>query len=232
MTASSPATLRPANADAARRRWICILALLAAFIVALAIDIPVSTWCHDRHLGDKITSAPHLRLLLRFPGLIWFPLIACAALFLRDWLGGNRTRMGSDSALVALAALFSGVNALLKWAIGRIRPFKGVGPFQLHPFKGGLHGSMLAEQNLTFPSGDASLAFAMAASLSMVAPRLAPLWWLLGIMVALERIAEGAHYPSDTVGGAALGIAAALAARAIIAFVWRPQSGRTMDHHG
>jgi undecaprenyl-diphosphatase len=173
---------------------------------------------------------PRLRFVLRFPGLIWCPLIACGALLLRDWLNGRRLPMGRDSAIVALSALFSGVNALLKWGIGRIRPFKGAGPFELHPFKGGLHGSMLAEQNLTFPSGDASLAFAMSASLTMVAPRWAVLWWLLGIMVALERIAENAHYPSDTVAGAALGIAAALAARATIASVWRRQSGRAIDH--
>jgi len=229
MTASSPATLRSANAGAARRRWFYILALLAAFIVALALDIPVSTWCHERHLGEKITSMPRLRFVLRFPGLIWFPLIACCGLLVRDWLSENHQRLGRDSAIVALAALFSGVNALLKWGIGRIRPFKGVGPFQLHPFKGGFHGSMLAEQNLTFPSGDASLAFAMSASLSLVAPRWGALWWLLGIMVALERIAEGAHYPSDTVAGAALGIAAAVAARATIALVWRPPGDRTMD---
>jgi membrane-associated phospholipid phosphatase len=228
MTASTAAKIGRDPAGAAKRRWIVILAMIGLFIVALAVDIPISTWCHDRQWGSRITSMPRLRFVLRFPGLIWFPLIACGLLLLKDWLNGYRT-WWRDAAIVALAALFSGVNALLKWAIGRIRPFKGVGAFQLHPFKGGFHGSMLAEQNLTFPSGDASLAFAMSASLSMVAPRPAPLWWVLGIMVALERIAEGAHYPSDTVAGAGLGIVAALAARRVIAVVW---GAGEPSHHG
>jgi membrane-associated phospholipid phosphatase len=88
-----------------------------------------------------------------------------------------------------------------------------VPPFELHPFK--IH-LMNAEASYSFPSGDASLAFAMAMSLSITVPRFRWLWWTLAIIVGLERIAENAHYPSDVVAGAALGIAVALLARALI----------------
>jgi len=104
----------------------------------------------------------------------------------------------------------SGLNAPLKILIGRIRPYHGVPPFELHPFKFGL---MSAEASFSFPSGDASLAFAMAMSLSLTIPRLRPLWWMLAVIVGLERIAENAHYPSDVVAGAALGVGVALLAR-------------------
>jgi len=47
-------------------------------------------------------------------------------------------------------------------------------------------------------------------------PRLWPLWWTLAVIVAIERVAENAHYPSDTVGGAALGIGVAFFAKKIV----------------
>ena len=75
------------------------------------------------------------------------------------------------------------------------------------------------EASYSFPSGDVSLAVAMSASLTMVVPRLWPLWWTLAIIVALERIAENAHYPSDIVAGAALGIAVAMLAKKIVQFL-------------
>lgn len=50
----------------------------------------------------------------------------------------------------------------------------------------------------------------------MVVPRLFPLWLALAVIVGLERLAEGAHYPSDVVGGAAVGVSAAWLARALL----------------
>ena len=56
-------------------------------------------------------------------------------------------------------------------------------------------------------------------SLSLTMPRLWPLWWTLAVIVAVERVAENAHYPSDVVAGAALGVAVALIARRVVAIL-------------
>jgi undecaprenyl-diphosphatase len=64
-----------------------------------------------------------------------------------------------------------------------------------------------------FPSGHATMAFALAAVLQ---PILSGRWravvWLLATIVALARMHVGVHWPADLVGGAALGIAIASAA--------------------
>jgi undecaprenyl-diphosphatase len=63
-----------------------------------------------------------------------------------------------------------------------------------------------------YPSGHCTIAFALTAVLlALFAPRL-PMWarwllWVPAIGVALARMYLGVHWPMDTLGGAALGIA-------------------------
>jgi len=96
---------------------------------------------------------------------------------------------------------------VLRWVIGRTRPYKidelgnRLAPFELHPFR--------TVKNLCFPSGHAALAFAVAALLGMLWPRLRWLWYSVACIVTIERFAENAHWFSDCVAGAALGISGA-----------------------
>src|SRR5262249_18805406 len=113
--------------------------------------------------------------------------------------------------------LVSGINGFIKWVVGRTRPFKldvldAAGharamPFSLSPFRGGFRG-IFQSTNLCFPSGHAALAFATAAALAILWPRSKWPWigYLVAIFVAAERVLENAHWLSDTVGAAALGI--------------------------
>jgi len=193
-----------------------IASLTVGFLIALALDVPASTWAHESGLAEWLKNRWWLTHLIRIPGhFVFYALPVCAVILVSQWARGLRRgpALLKKPAIVLLAAIFSGINAPLKWMIGRIRPFHGVPPFELHPFHGGLFN---VEASLSFPSGDVSLAVAMSASLTMVMPRLWPLWWTLALIVALERIAENAHYPSDTVAGAALGIVAALLAQKIV----------------
>jgi membrane-associated phospholipid phosphatase len=208
-------------ASSAWRALVGIVVLLVLFGAALPLDIPVSTWVHNIGMTTWMNAPAHYVLVhdvLRFYGIFTFTVFASVVLLLLDLLRGHRRwpQLGKNSAIVFLSGIFSGVNAILKWCVGRERPYHNYPAFEFHPFNGGIKGLFNAEMSLSFPSGDVSLAFAMAASLSMAAPKWWPLWWGLGIWIALERIAQGAHYPSDTIGGAAVGIASALVARMII----------------
>lgn len=113
------------------------------------------------------------------------------------------------AAFVVLATAVSGVNGAIKWIAGRTRPFKlhdGLAePFAISPFRGGLHGA-LDSRNLCFPSGHAALAFATAACVAILWPRFRWAFYSVATVVALERIAENAHWLSDNVAAAALGV--------------------------
>jgi membrane-associated phospholipid phosphatase len=103
------------------------------------------------------------------------------------------------------------INRPLQWIIGRIRPFKidhapdRLDPWYVDPFRGGMDGLRIAK-NLCFPSGHATLTFATAAALGMLWPRWRWLWYSIAGVVAIERVLENAHWLSDCVAGAALGI--------------------------
>ncbi|MEO6395388.1 MAG: phosphatase PAP2 family protein [Devosia sp.] len=104
--------------------------------------------------------------------------------------------------------LTSLVSTLAKVAIGRGRPvdIDAPGPFVFAPDLGDW-----ADQS--FPSGHATTAFALATVLSMLSLRWR--WPAFGAaaLVGLSRVVLGMHYPSDVLGGAALGIVGACAIR-------------------
>jgi undecaprenyl-diphosphatase len=62
----------------------------------------------------------------------------------------------------------------------------------------------------SFPSGHAATAFACATVLSVFAPRWRVPFFLLATLIALSRVYNGVHYPTDVVAGALLGVLTAL----------------------
>jgi membrane-associated phospholipid phosphatase len=207
-----------ADATPRPRRFggIAIAAFAAVFVIALFLDIPLSTRAHDSGMAGWLKNHVLFTHIIRIPGNFYSTLAVCAAMLAVEWSAGFRHAGGyvRKAMIVLLAGMLSGLNAPMKIIVGRIRPYHGVPPFELHPFKFQLVNT---EASFSFPSGDASLAFAMAMSLSLTMPRFWPLWWTLAVIVAIERVAENAHYPSDVVAGAALGVAVALMARWIVA---------------
>jgi len=68
----------------------------------------------------------------------------------------------------------------------------------------------------SFPSGHATIAFAMALSVTLQYPGLGVLLLIGGVLVAAGRVYAGVHYPSDVIAGAVLGCGSALVARFIM----------------
>lgn len=102
-----------------------------------------------------------------------------------------------------------GLTALLfKRLIGRARPvhLAELGPLYFQP--------VLNDWSFqSFPSGDSTTIFALAAVLMFLIPKLR-FWFFIGaILVGLSRIMVGMHFPSDVFGGMLTGMLGAYAVR-------------------
>jgi undecaprenyl-diphosphatase len=64
----------------------------------------------------------------------------------------------------------------------------------------------------SFPAGHAATSFAAATLLSYVAPRAAPFLFALAALIGVSRVYVGVHYPTDILGGAAIGCAVGVGA--------------------
>ncbi len=133
---------------------------------------------------------------------------ACLALALR--------RPGALSQRAVLSML---VAYLIDWAlVGSIKPWLDF-PRPLAALgRAMVHGIGPAEWFHSFPSGHAAFACVVAASLYRGAhPLLRVLLVVFALWVAWARIAVGAHFPADVLGGALLGCFSAwLASRLLV----------------
>jgi membrane-associated phospholipid phosphatase len=116
-------------------------------------------------------------------------------------------RFGARIEYLLLAVSISVlVTEILKWVVGRGRPFVGgkANPFNFAPFNG-------TEAYFSFPSTHAVTAFALAFGVAAIWPRAR--WYALAyaVVIAMTRLALLAHHPSDVVAGAAIGIVGAAA---------------------
>lgn len=115
-------------------------------------------------------------------------------------------------AFVLASAVSAGVCQLLKAAFARARP----------------HDILLPLDNGSFPSGHTTNAAVIAVLLALLAGRA---WvWVLGMLylvaMAFTRTYLGAHWVTDTLGGALLGAGVALLVWCLLLPKLRPQASR------
>jgi undecaprenyl-diphosphatase len=130
-------------------------------------------------------------------------------------LGGARVTLGVGGALIALGERRLGAAVLLanagshvvvqvlKRTVARARPCD-------------VSGRSLALVHLpdphSFPSGHAAAAIAVAATVAIAHPLLAPVVLPLAVLVAYSRVALRVHHVTDVLAGVALGLGAAVGA--------------------
>jgi len=113
---------------------------------------------------------------------------------------------GSLPVLVVLPSVIIAacLTSPLKYLIGRMRPvfFDGLGQTGFSPMN-----SDWAFNSM--PSGHAAASFAALVALGLCAPKLKPYTWCAAVLIAVSRICVGAHWPSDVIFGAFIGMSAA-----------------------
>jgi membrane-associated phospholipid phosphatase len=106
----------------------------------------------------------------------------------------DERRRGQWLAGAATGPAAIGVNFILKRTIGRQRPL-----IEEHP------PLAKAPTKLSFPSAHATSSVAAATAFGRVEPRARPYLFALAAAICVGRPYLGMHYPSDVLGGVALG---------------------------
>jgi undecaprenyl-diphosphatase len=155
-------------------------------------------------LVNDVWTSPALDPCMLFLGsindyaVVWLVLLGALAA-----LGG---KTGRWAALAGLAALVLGFvsSEVLKSLVMQPRPFVSLPDVRL---------LISPPSSYSFPSVNATYAFATASGASLTARRLLgrlPIWvWgflALAIAVSYSRVYVGVHYPSDVLSGAIIGI--------------------------
>jgi len=126
------------------------------------------------------------------------------------WHDDRLSELPADTLVVAESAVIAvNVNQISKFVFARQRP-------DVHArLSTGPNDQPTPADNLSFFSGHATLAFALATSAGTVASmrhhRLAPVMWAAGLLLATTggylRIAADRHYATDVIAGAVVGSA-------------------------
>lgn len=126
----------------------------------------------------------------------------CFNTFCRDFYSKVRNSYAFFVLCSVLAA--SVVGKLLKIIIGRMRPlfFEALDKTGFVPFSTDWAFNSM-------PSGHAFASFAGLVMLGLLAPKIKWFTWSLAILIGVSRVCVGAHWPSDVIFGAFLGMVAA-----------------------
>ncbi|MFJ5260399.1 bifunctional phosphatase PAP2/diacylglycerol kinase family protein [Streptomyces sp. NPDC088387] len=136
-------------------------------------------------------------------GVLWFATAAAVAAS-----RSPRARAAAVRGLASLGLASATINTVGKRSVRRPRPRLDQVPAV----------RQLKRQPITtsFPSGHAASAAAFCAGVAMESPTWGALVAPVAFSVVMSRVYTGVHFPSDVLAGAALGVGAAYAVRALV----------------
>jgi membrane-associated phospholipid phosphatase len=120
-------------------------------------------------------------------------------------LAAVMVRVGFLFAAIAVPSLFV---TIIKRMIGRARPMVGgsIDPFLFRPF-------IWRVEYAGMPSGHATTAFAVLVAIGTLWPRARTVLLIYALLIAISRVVVTAHYPTDVLAGALVGMAGAMMVR-------------------
>lgn len=194
-----------------RRLWAPTALLAAGFFAAfLPFDGPISRGLAGVRLGGDIRR--ELEAIQQYGQGVSSCLIALVI-----WLQDPRQRRRLADWLAAVLVCGVIVNAM-KMLVGRPRPqfddpWRFLGPFGQYPIgrNMGVHHAWefwedISSRLWSMPSSHTAYACIMAVFIGTVYPRLRGLALAVALLVGLGRVITTAHYPTDVIVGAALGL--------------------------
>ena len=210
-----PTRIHVRNPSPLAPRWLATAAVLAIAVFLLVMVFADAAaingvghlprwivWCFD-----QITDFGKSGWFLWPLGILFLALAALPSLprVQQLVLTAMMVRVGFLFAAVGVPSLF---DTIIKRMIGRARPLVGgsLDPYLFSPFKWTADFAGL-------PSGHATTAFAVLAAFGTLWPRARTVLWIYALLIAVSRVMVTAHYPSDVLAGAAVGVVGALLVR-------------------
>jgi membrane-associated phospholipid phosphatase len=165
---------------------LCLLMIGTGTMLLVDQDV------YDRiNAGPRSPEARRLSAVVTELGNSLSALAICGLISVKDrdtaYLGAN-------------AVAYSGIACLtLKAAFGRARPWQREGPYAFA-------GPSINEDYNSMPSGHSATAFALATVLAKQYPEYKYVFYACASLIAVSRVYVHAHWPSDVLVGAALGV--------------------------
>ena len=184
--------------------YISVICLIMTVVSYLFWDISSTKYCRElnpvvKNIADVITRL----------GISTWYIVASVILYLFFRYIYNDILNAARALFVFLSLSLTGIFIdILKWITGRYRPIElfNHGCFGFTYFSTGY-------ELTSFPSGHAQTAFTLATALTILFPRYGiPLFVIAGA-VAISRLVLTAHYLSDVIAGAGIGILCTMAVK-------------------
>ena len=199
---------RWARSSVAGRLTLALILIAIAIVLSVRmIDRPVAEWAHALSPGIRAVMQWITQLGVSTGWLILSGVPVILFVLSRRWLAPSLRARWQSYAYLPLFAFVSiagaGIaNALVKAAAGRFRP-----KLYFLDQRFGFDLWHRTADYTSFPSGHTVTVFALASALALIWRPLAWPGFALALLVGLSRIMVGAHWPSDVLAAAWLGIA-------------------------
>ncbi|MBW1899282.1 MAG: phosphatase PAP2 family protein [Deltaproteobacteria bacterium] len=175
---------------------LCIAVLITAAVSFVFIDLPLAVWLH----ANRIYLVKSIFETITFFGRSELYLIPTAVFFII--FRKSRQKSAQKSLFMFSTVAASGILVdIIKVIAGRFRP--------VLYFNRGLFGFdffHIDSDHLSFPSGHSATAMSIMVALGKLFPEFRYLFYATGVIIALSRAVITAHYLSDVITGALIGV--------------------------
>ena len=173
-------------------------------------DLSVLEWIRENLYCDFLDAVLPVVTFLGNGGWFWIS-VAVVMLFFK------RTR---KTALMMGAALIFGLlicNLILKPTVARIRPYEVMEGIKLLIEK---------QSDFSFPSGHTAASFEAATVLMLRDKRFGISALVLAAIIAFSRMYLYVHYPTDIIGGIAVGVLCGVLGYFAVGYIWKKVESR------
>lgn len=190
-----------------KKRWIAAgLLIFGGVLSAISYyfwDVQLMHYCQG--LNRSVVGVAEI--ITQAGDSLWYFIILVPAFIVIRFVWKNEQWSAKILYLILCISLSGILNTGIKWLMGRNRPINLIedGVFGFDFFR-----IIYLYETTSFPSGHTVTAFALATAFGFLYPRLRVPAFLIAAMIGLSRVVLTAHYLSDVIAGAVVGVICSL----------------------